>query len=180
MRLMPPPRPGVLFGIALAGLLGLALSGCDAPVRLAAAKDVQAFFTAVQADDHAAFDAHVDRPAIRADMRRQLTTLASGEGFGPGELEQVLGGRMADSLIDRMIQPESFRIVWVRSGMPGKTAPNAVQIAVMLRMIGADRACMHNLRTPDRCIMTFRDEAGTWKLVGVQAGNIGLGKKLKT
>ena len=179
MRRASPRHSGLILRIALVGVLGLALGGCDAAVRLAAAKDVRVFFAAVQADDHAAFDAHVDRPAIRADMRRQLTTLASGEGFGPGELDQVLGGRMADSLIDRMIQPESFRIVWLRSGMPGKAAPNAVQIAVMLRMIGADRACMHNLRTPDRCIMTFRDEAGTWKLVGVQAGNIGLGKKLK-
>ena len=177
--MLPPARARAVALALVACGVAVTLSGCDMAVRMAAARDVRAFFTAVQADDHAAFDAHVDRTAVRADVRRQLTTLASGQGFAPGELDQVLGGRMADSLIDKMIQPESFRIVWLRSGMSSKAPPSSMQIALMLRMIGDDRACMHNLRTPDRCIMTFRDEAGAWKLVGVQAGNMGLGKTLK-
>ena len=156
----------VLSPTALA-LTALSLVACDAVPRYRAAQGVGDFLAAVQKDDHRAFDAHVDRAKLRDDMRRQLAATAAG---ADEDLGRVLGGPAVDNLMDQMISPETFRVVWMRSGVSIRQAPNALEIAPLLRMIGDDRACLRNPRRDSPCILTFEDERGVWKLVGVNTG----------
>ena len=67
-----------------------------------------------------------------------------------------------------MISPGAFRIVWRRSGLSTGGPPPAVELAAAIRMNGPDEACLHDFKS-GRCVLTFRNEGGTFKLVGVSA-----------
>jgi hypothetical protein len=149
-----------------ASLAVLTLAACDAMPRYRAAQGVRDFLSAIQKNDHQAFDAHVDRAKVRDDVRRQLAASADG---ADEDIGRVIGGPAVDDMMNRMISPESFRIVWMRSGVSIRRAPNALEIAPLLRMQGEDRACLRNPRRGSPCILTFEDENGVWKLVGVNA-----------
>ena len=165
-------RTAIGHGLSLAALA--ALGACGLPERYRAAQDVHAFFQAVRDDDQAAFEAHVDRPALRRELRAEVDQAASGAGLGGDVLERVLGAGRSEALVERMISPRSFRVVWRRSGMPAGRAPSAPEIAVMLRMVGPDEACLRDLKS-DRCVLTFRREGGTFRLAGISAGAVRVG-----
>jgi hypothetical protein len=156
-----------LLKAALTAAAVLSLAACDAVPRYRAAKGVRDFLAAIQKNDHRAFDAHVDRAKLKDDVRRQLAASADG---ADEDIGRVIGGPAVDDVMNRMISPESFRIVWMRSGVSIRRAPNALEIAPLLRMLGEDRACLRNPRRGSPCILTFEDENGVWKLVGVNAG----------
>lgn len=160
--------PPLIAKAMLAAAAAAGLAGCDAVPRFRAAEGVHAFLTAVQKDDKTAFNARVDRPQLKDDVRRQVAAAAAGEGFGSGAASGALGGPMADALMDRLISPETFRIVWMRSGVSIRRPPSALELVPMLRMISDDRAC---LRAPrgGHCVLTFQDEGGMWKLTGLRA-----------
>ena len=61
----PIPR---FFVLALA----LQLAACATPERFSAANDVHAFLISVRDNDRAAFNAHVDRRALEAQMRQAM------------------------------------------------------------------------------------------------------------
>jgi len=159
-------RTALARGLSAAALA--ALCGCGLPERYHAAQDVRAFFQAVQSDDKAAFEAHIDRPALRRELRDQVDQAAAGAGLGVQALEGLLGGRRGDELVDRMISPSSFRIVWRRSGISTGGPPSAPEIAVLLRMNGPDEACLHDFKS-GRCVLTFRNEGGTFRLAEISA-----------
>ena len=167
-----PLRIALAHGLGLTALAGLA--ACGLPQRYHAAQDVHAFFQAVQDDDQAAFEAHVDRPALRRELKAQVDQAASGAGLGADVLERVLGAGRGEALVDRMISPRSFRIAWRRSGVAAGRTPSAPEIAVMLRMPAPDEACLHDLKS-DRCVLTFRREGGTFKLTGISAQAVRIG-----
>lgn len=152
---------------ALSAAMLAALCSCGLPQRYHAAQDVRAFLQAVQDDDQAAFEAHIDRPALRRELTRQVEQAAAGAGLGAGELERLLG-RRGEAIADRMISPGAFRIVWRRSGLSTGGPPPAVELAAAIRMNGPDEACLHDFKS-GRCVLTFRNEGGTFKLVGVSA-----------
>lgn len=159
----------IIFGLT-AAVAVLTLGGCDQlQERYRAAEGVHELFEAVQIGDRAAFDAHIDRPALRASLRDRLgKTLGGGQG---GEiLGDLLGSQSADNAIDQMVTPESFRILWRASGLPTDRVPTAVEIAPLLTMQGPGKACVRKGIKSDQCALEFRDEAGTWKLVGINAG----------
>ena len=56
----------------LFGLAALALSACATAHRLDAAGDVHALLISIRDNDQAAFDAHVDRPALKKDLQAKL------------------------------------------------------------------------------------------------------------
>ncbi len=157
----------ILCKATLAAMAALSLAACDAVPRYRAAQGVRDFLDAVQKDDHQAFDARIDRAKLRDDVRRQLAASAAG---ADEDLGRALGGPAVDNLMNQMISPETFRLVWMRSGVSIRQAPNALEIAPLLRMIGDDRACLRNPRRGAPCILTFEDERGVWKLVGVNTG----------
>src|SRR5437868_11412409 len=71
-------RPGALAALCL--LLPL-VAGCGVDVRADAAQGVARFLDAVRRDDRAGFEAAIDRPAVRADLRGQLADLARANGL---------------------------------------------------------------------------------------------------
>lgn len=162
--------------LALLALTTLGLAGCEqAQQRYEAAQDIHAFFAAVERGDKAAFDAHVDRPALRGQLRtgigQAIAEKTGVSGDAADVLNDLLGSDSADQAMDRMISPESFRIVWQNSKVPLKTAPSAWQIAPMLKMMPPDRACVTKAPGAADCVLTFRDEAGTWKLVAIDVAS---------
>jgi hypothetical protein len=155
-----------------AGLAMISLSGCDQlQERWQAAEGVHDFIAAVQSGDQAAFDARIDRAALRQGLRDRLGK-AVGGGQGGEILGALLGSRSADSAIDQMITPESFRILWRASGLPMDRVPTAVEISPLLIMQGPGQACVRRGVKSDRCVLDFKDEGGTWKLVGIEAGGL--------
>jgi hypothetical protein len=153
----------------------LSLAGCEQlSERWQAAQGVHDFLAAVQSGDQAAFEGHIDRPAVRESLRSGLGH-AVGGGQGAEILGDLLGSKSADRAMDQMITPESFRILWRASGLPTDRVPTAAEIAPLLILQGPGQACVRKGLKSDRCVLDFKDEAGTWKLVGVEARGIKLG-----
>lgn len=156
-------------------LTAISLAGCEqATQRYGAAQDIHAFFAAVESGDRPAFDAHIDRPALRKQLRSGIGQAIGAKVGMSGEaadvLNDLLGSDSADQAMDRMISPESFRIVWQNSKIPIKTTPSAWQIAPMLKITPPDQACLTKQPGSDDCVMIFKDEAGTWKLIAIEMG----------
>lgn len=161
--------------LALTALLALSLAGCEQLTeRWRAAQGVHDFLASIQSGDTAAFEAHLDRPALRANLRDRLGH-AVGKGQGAEILSDLLGSRSADSAMDQMLTPESFRILWRASSLPMDRTPSAAEITPLLIMQGPGKACVRKGLKSDRCILDFKDEGGTWKLVGVAAGALQVG-----
>jgi hypothetical protein len=127
-----------------------------------AASAAQALLAAVQTGDAKAFEAHLDRPALRADLRAQLQTMAQASGL------DVAGGA-ADFALDRMIAPEAFRLVRSEDGTQLTTPPTLGQVTALMTPLAKDRACLHDLVAPQRCLLTFARHEDSWRLVAMPA-----------
>lgn len=150
---------------ALAALV-LSISGCGKASKGAdATTAAQALLAAVQTGDAKAFEAHLDRPALRADLRGQLQAVARENGL------DVAGGA-ADFALDRMITPDAFHLVSSQDGAALATPPSRAQIAPLMTATGKDRACLHAIGAPQQCLLTFaRSDAG-WRLVAMPASDL--------
>src|SRR4051794_31052624 len=91
--------------------LAVILSACATATRYDAAGDIHALLVAIRDNDRQAFDEHVDRPALKAQMKSRLTATAIQRGGALGGfLAQALGG-MTDALVDAALQPQVFLAV---------------------------------------------------------------------
>jgi hypothetical protein len=149
--------------VALA-VLTVALCGCDIGVRADASKAVERFLTAVHNDDPTAFEAVIDRKALRADLRDQLTDLARAKGV-------MVDGGPSDFALDRMISPAAFRLVEANTGQAVSTAPNPAEIALMMQVRDKAHVCVGDAGKP-RCPLSFAKRDGVWRLVGMQATDL--------
>lgn len=124
------------------------------------AEAAQSLLAAIWAGDARAFEASLDRPAIRADLRQQLTGLARANTL------DVQGGA-SDAALDRMIGTAAFRLVQSGTGAPLPAAPSLAQAAALMKPLGKNRACLRG-ETPDQpCLLTFAKQNGEWKVVGM-------------
>jgi hypothetical protein len=151
------------LAVALAAL-AVALGGCDVGVRAEASKAVERFLTAVHNDDRKAFEAGIDRAALRADLRDQLTDLARARGV-------MVDGGPSEFALDRMISPAAFRLVEAGSGDVLPVAPNAAAIALMMQVRDRTHVCVGDPGKP-RCPLSFAKRDGAWRLVGMQATDL--------
>jgi hypothetical protein len=149
------------FASALAALSVL-LAGCGLGARADAAKGVERFLSAVQSGDLIAFEARIDRPSLREDLRRQLIDVGRTNGL------EVDGGP-SDPALDRMIGPDAFQLVEAHTGQALPEAPNAGQVALLLKPLEGGRVCLHDLTAEARCLLTFAKVRDRWRLVGMQA-----------
>lgn len=152
-------------------LAALLLAGCErAGQRLDAAEDVRAFLLAVEARDRPAFDRHVDRAALKADINRQASARAAdGE-----HAAALLATEQGQQLLDRLITPESFRLAVRSAPVLADRTPSAVELAAVLRPLSDDRVCLPAGTGDSPCAATFARQGGAWRLVGLNAGDIGL------
>ena len=149
--------------VALAAL-AVALGGCDLSVRADASKSIERFLKAVHDHDRTAFEASIDRAALRADLRDQLTELARAKGV-------VVEGGPSEFALDRMISPAAFRLVEANTGQALPGAPSAAEIALIMKVQDKAHVCVGDPRA-NRCALSFAKRGGTWRLVGMQATDL--------
>jgi len=146
------------FFAALCGF-ALALAGCSLDAKGDAAKAVAGFLAAAKADDTTAFEAALDRPALRIDLRDQLAALAKSSGLD-------VNGGPSEFAMDRMITPQLVRRAEAGTGLPD--APTADQIAPALKTVEKGKVCLQDA-AKTRCLLTFAKSGKAWRLVGMQA-----------
>ncbi len=149
-------------------LAAASLSACATATRYDAAGDVHALLVAIRNNDHAAFDARVDRPALKAQIESQLVRKARGSNIGGGWQAAViaLAGPAADLAGEALVQPETFRYAANYYGYtPDKPIPDRITLTAGLRYIGADQVCAAKTKSGP-CLLTFTLEGGTWRLSG--------------
>ena len=148
-------------GVAAVAALVLAAAACARkPAERAESGAVQALLASAWSQDDARFEAVVDRPAVRADLRRQLSRLAEANAL-------AVDGGASDAALDRMITPHAFRLVDAMSGMPLAAAPSRAQAAALLKPLGDDRVCVHDQTAEQNCLLTFAKAKTGWRLVGM-------------
>ena len=148
--------------------VALLLSACATVTRYDAAGDIHAFLVAIRDDDRQAFDAHVDRPALKAQMKSRLEAamIQRGGALG-GLLAQTFGG-MTDVVVDAAVQPGVFLAVAEAKGYrPSQALPGRVTITNSLRYLEGDRVCVVD-KKEGPCLLVFRNEAGTWRLIAFE------------
>ena len=152
----------------------LALAACATTARLDAAGDVHALLIAIRDDDHAAFDARVDKAALEKELEGRILdrTQAPQESDTVRALGALLAHPLARLAGDTLVRPKVFRDVAEYYGYrPDTPIPNQLQIAGALRALPDGRVCAAK-RRKGPCLITFADEDGTWRLVSFD-GDIG-------
>jgi hypothetical protein len=141
----------------------LCASGCGMDARHEAASDVRALLAAAQAGDTAAFEAHIDRPSLQADLKSQLMTLPEIRA-----LQSQLGDNVGDVAAERMISPQA--VVQARAGVgPLRDDKDVVQA---LRVLDHTRVCLSEPKEKDRCALTFEKKGRAWKLTAIHATDL--------
>lgn len=165
----------------LAALVVLSMAGCAttplAPEDRAAA-DIRNFLISIRDADRAGFDHYVDREALKTQLQGRLMAEASRGGGQSGAAMAALGaliGRpVVDFAADAFVQPEVFRAMAERRGYrPDMGMPTASLIARYVRDIGAGSVCVV-FKSDGPCQLVFRDQGGTWRLVGYEGELSGL------
>jgi predicted RNA-binding Zn ribbon-like protein len=152
----------------------LLLSACERPQeRYDAAQDIHAFLAAARAGDRATFDRHIDREALKVQLRGQVDKLLAAQ---PG-LPAGAGDRLLDQLVDNF-GPEMFQVATQGAGPLADRTPSAAEIAAILRPLTATRVCLPPKPGADGCAATFEDQGEVWRLVAVDAAGIRIGSGL--
>jgi hypothetical protein len=141
------------------------LAGCGDSAPRGAAESAARLLAATVKGDRVAFEAEIDRPAVRDDVRRQMSEVARSKVL------DVEGGP-SEFALDRMIGPDAVHLVRAGFSQPLTTAPGVDQIAGQMKAIDGNRACLADARAPGRCLLTFARVKGGWRLVGMQASDL--------
>ena len=153
--------------LTLAALSLASLAACATTQRLTAANDVHTLLIAIRDDDHTAFDAHIDRPALQHELETRILerTQTSNADDAVKALGALFARPVAQLAGDALLRPNVFRAVAEYYGYkPGTPIPNQLEIAGALRALPDGRVCAakgHN----GPCLISFADEGGVWKLV---------------
>ncbi|HTI68087.1 MAG TPA: DUF2939 domain-containing protein [Caulobacteraceae bacterium] len=155
--------------IVFAAAAALSLSACATVARVDAGADIHAFLVSIRDGDQAAFEAHVDREALKTQLRGRVTAEAAADpkaARGVQALDALLGGSLVDAAVDVLLRPEVFRSVAQMHGYSAdRPIPGALAIAQFVRPLGDGAVCVV-LKKGGDCVLDFNDEAGTWKLTG--------------
>jgi hypothetical protein len=147
---------------ALLALIALGLSGCGGAAPQGAAESASRLLAAAVKGDRVAFEAEIDRAAVREDVRRQVTELAKATSL------DVEGGP-SEFALDRMISPAAVRLVRAGSGEALRVAPSAGQLARMIKPVDGSHACLSDAGAHGGCLLTFGKDRRQWRLVGMKA-----------
>ncbi|WP_310541657.1 DUF2939 domain-containing protein [Phenylobacterium sp.] len=150
--------------------LAMGLTACATAERLDAAGDVHALLVSIRDGDQAAFDAHVDREALKQEISARLTAEARSPKVDKGwqALGAMLAPALADIAGDALVQPQVFHKVAESYGYkPGQPIPNRVAIAGSLKTMDDGRVCATKSKDGP-CVLIFREDNGVWKLSGFE------------
>ena len=150
---------------AICAGLCLAAASCAGVDRYDAAGDVHAFLIAIRNDDAQTFNAHVDRPALKEQLRARLMAQAARRGGAAGALTALLARPLVGVAVDALVQPGVFLVVAETMGYtPDAPIPSRVLIASALRRIDSDHVCAP-IKKNGPCVLVFRREDDIWRLV---------------
>jgi hypothetical protein len=153
----------------LLALAALTLSACATAQRYDAANDVHALLVSIRDDDQAAFDAHVDRPALKRQIEARLTAegrKAGGDSLGA--LSAILAPALAEFAGEALVQPRVFRSVANYYGYDAsKPLPGPLVIGSQLKAVGDGQVCATR-KKDGPCLLTFTQTGGTWRLSGFE------------
>lgn len=144
--------------------LALLLGGCGLDVRADASQGIARFLDAVRRGDRQAFEAAIDRPALRSDLRGQIAEIAKADGVDVGE-------GPSEFALDRRINPEAFRLVEAKTGEALPMAPTAAQVAILMKVRDRGHVCLED-PAQHRCLLSFAKQGKAWRLVGMQANGL--------
>lgn len=159
--------------LALAAPVLLALSlltACATAARLDAAGDVHALLIAIRDNDKAAFNDHIDRPALKRSIEARLMAEADKATEDPGlkALGALAAPYLADAADRALIQPSTFRGIAYHYGYrPDQPIPGQVSIAGALKALPDGRVCATRAKDGP-CVLIFTREDGTWRLSGFE------------
>lgn len=164
----------------LIGLVAaLALAACATVARYDASADIHAFLIAVRDGDKAAFNAHIDKPALKAQLRaRLIAEVASVHGADSNETAgAIIAGPLVDIGVDLLVRPEVFRAAAEHLGYgPDRPIPNALVIGQRVKPLGNDRVCV---LIHKQCSFVFKREEGVWRMIAFEGDIDYLKSKLK-
>ena len=152
----------MLRRVLLIGIAALGLVSCGGPAPQGAAETASRLLAAAYRGDRVAFEAEIDRAAVREDVRRQVTRLAKGATLD-------VDGGPSEFALDRMISPAAFRLVHAGSGEALRAPPTPAQVAKLMRTVDARHACLRDAESPNACLLTFAKDKKQWRLVGMKA-----------
>jgi hypothetical protein len=158
-----------LLAAACAALL---LSACVTGPRADAADDIHAFLVSIRDGDRQTFEAHVDREALKTQLRaRVMAESATANPSGAASLQALgafLAGPVVDVAVDALLRPEVFRAVAEMRGYSADTPiPGRFAIAQFVKPLGAGAVCVVQSRGGP-CLLDFKNEAGIWRLTGFE------------
>jgi hypothetical protein len=154
---------------ALAALACLVMTSCAGVDRYDAAGDVHAFLIAIRNGDSQTFNAHIDRPALKEQLKARMMAEAQRRGGTMGALGALLARPLVGVAVDALVQPDVFRVVAETMGYsPDQPIPNRVLIAAALRRLDSDHVCAP-LKRDGPCALVFRNEEGVWRLIDFDA-----------
>ena len=154
--------------VALMFAAVLSLGACATMEQYQAAGDIRAFLLSIRDTDHAAFEAHIDRPALKEQVRGRLMAWALKEDSPLGALGSVLAGPLVNMAVDQLAQPQVFLAVAEADGYsPDRPIPSAAFLAPLIKPIDSERACI-STRAGGPCVLVFRNEGGVWKLIAFE------------
>lgn len=174
-------RPLRLAAAVAAACLAAA-AACSTIPRIEAANDIHAFLIAVRDGDKAGFEAHLDRQALKQQLRSRLIAEASARPDDGGL--KALGASMIAPLVnlavDTLVRVDTFRAAALRVGYdPNRPIPSTLQLTPLVKPLGDGAVCVTE-RHGGPCLFDFRKEEGVWKLTGyegrIDLGKLGLGK----
>jgi len=142
-------------------LSAVSLAGCGGAAPQGAAETASRLLAAALKNDRVAFEAEIDRAAVRDDVRRQMAELARHSVLD-------VDGGPSEFALDRMISPDAVRVVDA-DGRRLAHAPSASEVAPLMKTVGQEKACLRDARAHDDCVLTFARAEGHWRLVGMKA-----------
>lgn len=152
----------------------LAATGCSTLPRFEAANDIHTFLVSIRDGDRHTFDEHVDKPALKSNLKARLMTEARHSDALAG-VGAFLAGPLVDIAVDAAARPEVFRVVAAEYGYdPQKPLPSTLAIAGLVKPLDGGRACVVT-RKGGPCKFIFKNEEGSWRLIDFQ-GHINLDK----
>lgn len=146
--------------------LAAALAGCATASRIDAAGDVHNLLVAIRDDDRAAFEAYVDRRALKRSIESRLLREAGEADLDDGgrALAALLAPGLADLAGEALIQPRVFHAAASYYGYtPDRPLPDRLAIAGALKYLPDGRVCATK-KKDGPCLLVFTNVGGTWKL----------------
>ncbi len=150
----------------LLSLLAMTLAACASVKTLEVADDVRAFLISIRDNDQAAFDTHVDRPALKRQIEKKLAAEA-GQDERLSGLAAILTPALAELADEALIQPAVFRRVAEYYGYrPETKIPGPLAISQVLKPLPDGGVCATRGKNGP-CLLTFtKGSDGRWRLSG--------------